>query len=501
MLSSQPVVTQRRQGPSGLADALVLLVVMFVAGWFVVAWAIIRRPILGVPAVVFAGLCAWIGMHDAQALVIYAAVALVVWRVAHRSSYERLVGGRLRRAWRRLWVYERHWRRTMVMSGLGKRYRLRESVPRIRGVEGTRWCDRVQIKLVRGQCTEDVEQVAPELAHSFGARACRVRELGPGRLSLDFTTSDPLIEPISALPIPDVVDLRAVPVGLQEDGEPWRLRLLGTHLLIAGVTESGKSSVLWSLLRGLAPAIRDGQVVVWGIDPKGGMELGMGRELFGHLCGITEMADMLDEAVSVMDDRAERLAGVTRLHTPTVAEPLHLVCFDEVATGSAYLPDSKVRGRINNSLALLASKGRAVGVSAVVLLQDARAEILASRKLFPTRVAMQLAEKAEVDMVLGEGARDKGALCDKIPDSLRGVGFVCLDGKREPMRVRAAHVTDPDIRAMARDYAPGSSPAARLQAVLEGRGDGTLAMTRGQAAELDERRRAWGLPNRKQLSS
>jgi integrase len=48
-----------------------------------------------------------------------------------------------------------------------------------------------------------------------------------------------------------------VAIGLQEDGEPWELRVLGTHLLIAGATGSGKGPVLWSLLRGLAPAIRE----------------------------------------------------------------------------------------------------------------------------------------------------------------------------------------------------------------------------------------------------
>jgi hypothetical protein len=87
MLSSQPVVTQR-QRPSGLVDALGTLVVALVAGWFVVAWAIIRRPILSIPVGGFAGLCAWVGTHDAQALLIYAAVALAcgALRTAARTS-------------------------------------------------------------------------------------------------------------------------------------------------------------------------------------------------------------------------------------------------------------------------------------------------------------------------------------------------------------------------------------------------------------------------------
>jgi S-DNA-T family DNA segregation ATPase FtsK/SpoIIIE len=246
-------VAQRR--PRGLADALVGVLVALVAWWLLVIWVVIRRPVLAVPIAAVAALVALVGAHDAEALAIYAVVALAVWRLAHKRSFQRLAGRRLRAVWRRLWVYERRWRSTMVLSGLGKQYRRRESVPRIRRVQSSVWRDRVQIRLVAGQCTEDVERVAPELAHSFGAEVCRVREHRPGRLWLDFRVRDPLTEVIPALPVPDTVDLRSVQVGLQEDGEPWCLRVLGTHLLLAGVTESGKSSALWSLLRGLAPAI------------------------------------------------------------------------------------------------------------------------------------------------------------------------------------------------------------------------------------------------------
>jgi len=37
------------------------------------------------------------------------------------------------------------------------------------------------------------------------------------------------------------------------------------------------------------------------------------------------MADALDECVEFMNARARRLAGYTRLHAPTVAEPFRVV--------------------------------------------------------------------------------------------------------------------------------------------------------------------------------
>jgi S-DNA-T family DNA segregation ATPase FtsK/SpoIIIE len=492
MQSSQPVV-QQRERPRGLVDALVMLLVALVAGWLLVVWAVVKRPVLAIPTGLFVGLCAWIGGHDALAVAFYLVVALGIWRVAHKQSFQRLVGGRLRCWWRRLWVYERRWRSTLVLCGLGKRYRLRESVPRIWRVESSVWRDRVQVRLVAGQCTEDVERVAPELAHSFGAEVCRVREHRPGRLWLEFRTADPLTEVIPALPVPETVDLMGVQVGVQEDGAPWRLRVLGTHLLLAGVTESGKSSVLWSLLRGLAPAIYEGTVVVWALDPKGGMELGPGEALFARFCAedFEAMADILDEAVAVTQQRTRRCrqAGV-RLHTPTRAEPLILVVIDEVATLTAYQPDRKLRARIDRSVGLLLSQGRGPGVSVLAALQDPRTEVMGFRNLFPTRVALQLDEAGHVDMVLGPGARDQGALCDKIPDTTRGVAYVRVNGVREPTRVRAAYVTDDDIRTMAALYAPGHGPGHRLRAVLEGRG-GELMMTPEQRREVDAIRTAW----------
>lgn len=184
------------------------------------------------------------------------------------------------------------------------------------------------------------------------------------------------------------------------------------------------------------------------------MELWDGQAMFARFEAddYTAMADLLDEAVELMDERTRRLRGVTRQHEPTPTDPLILVVVDEMANLTAYLQDSGLRKRIGKALSLLLSKGRAVGVHVVGALQDPRKDVLPFRDLFPTRIALRLTEAAQVDMVLGDGARDRGALCDRIPRELPGVGYVLLDGEREPVRVRAAYVTDDDIRAMAREF-------------------------------------------------
>ncbi|MEE3919320.1 hypothetical protein V2I01_16220 [Micromonospora sp. BRA006-A] len=49
---------------------------------------------------------------------------------------------------------------------------------------------------------------------------------------------------------------------------------------------------------------------------------------------------------------------------------------DELAALTAYITDRKVRDRIKESLGLLLSQGRAVGVHVVAALQDPRKDVL-----------------------------------------------------------------------------------------------------------------------------
>ena len=182
------------------------------------------------------------------------------------------------------------------------------------------------------------------------------------------------------------------------------MRLRGSHTLVAGATGAGKGSVIWSLIRALGPLIRDGLVTLWVLDPKGGMELAAGAPLFDRFVydDPAAMADVLQDAVAVMQARAARLRGHTRLHDPTPDEPLITVVVDELAALTAYA-ERDDRRRINAALSLLLSQGRAVGVVVVAALQDPRKETLPFRDLFPTRIALAFAEAEQTDLVLGPG--------------------------------------------------------------------------------------------------
>ena len=89
-----------------------------------------------------------------------------------------------------------------------------------------------------------------------------------------------------------------------------------------------------------------------------------------------------------------------------------------------------------------------MGVTVVAALQDPRKEVLPARDLFPTRIGLRMVDPDQVDMVLGAGARNRGARCDRISEALPGVGYVGVDGVAEPVRVRFAYLDDDHIAAM-----------------------------------------------------
>ena len=61
--------------------------------------------------------------------------------------------------------------------------------------------------------------------------------------------------------------------------------------------------------------------------------------------------------------------------------------------------------------------------------------MISLRNLFSTRIALRLDESDQVDMVLGDGARDRGALADQIsplPYTGAGVGIRAAGGLPRP---------------------------------------------------------------------
>jgi S-DNA-T family DNA segregation ATPase FtsK/SpoIIIE len=424
-----------------------------------ITWFMVRHPLLDVAAglvlLVWLNL-GWLGLVGLAALAVIVLTGLRIWRPVW---FVRFIADPAWCRWR-WWYYQRHWHAVLTVAGLAPSYRGSAVLPVLARVQAGEYADLLYVRLVSGQSPIQFADQAEALAHGFGVMLCRVRSSNPGAVILELVRRDALAEPITALSIPTDPDLKALPVGRREDGSVFTIRLAGTHLLIAGATGAGKGSYLWGLVRAMLPLMAAGLVQVWACDSKL-MELAFGRALFDrhgrYAADPADIADLMEQAVADMQARAARFAGKQRDHTPTAEFPFVVVLVDEIAFLTAYQADRKLKDRILAALATLTTQGRAVGYCVVAALQDPRKEVLNIRNLFPDKIALRLDEPAQVDMVLGDGARDRGALCDEIspvPVTGAGVGFVRLETSPDPVRVRAAFVSDEDIHAMAAYAAP-----------------------------------------------
>lgn len=427
-----------------------------------------RHPKLWTIVLAFVGLSVLVGPNDAT-YALYLPVLAVPWRIVHRASYNRWLSGPLRSDWRRWSRYQRHWPDSTSLNRLSvvidNGLDVHPEIVKVR-CEGhsRRWrtqtcTDHVWVRTLISQDVEDYQDRAPTIARDYGARACRVFAADKGRVRLEFAYGpDPLAETIPALSIPataDEIDFSAVPVGRTEKGEPWTIDL-SLHVLLAGATGSGKSGVLQQLIRSLAPAIRDGLVVVHAIDAKDGVELWRWEPLCrgGYEDDDPEAMVALLEAAVVQMKRQSRAAkaGGNRSFRATPETPLHLIVIDEMMDLTDPKSERKdVVKRVHPALGLLLRKGRSAGFIVIGSVTDPREAALPMKNGFPTRIGMRLKAPQETTTILGPGARLNGARCDQIGKHEPGVGFT-----EDAERVRAAYVTDADIAAMARDYAPGS---------------------------------------------
>ena len=272
------------------------------------------------------------------------------------------------------------------------------------------------------------------------------------RVVLVFPRSDRDPDMYEVQPARSMPPGKAVPVAKRAGGGKAKLPLLGSHLLVAGATGSGKGSVIWSIVGALTAGIQSGMVQVWAIDPKGGIELGLGRQVFTRFTAGSDpeqIRDLLASARAQMEARQARMVGHSRLHEPSAAEPWVLIVVDEFLTLTAAIPDKKLRDQVMADLIILLSQGRAVGFTVIAASQVAQKDAIgpAIRDLFTHRVLLRVTTAEQVDMTLGTGARRNGAEADSISDDSPGVGYLLEDG-RQPVRVRFPWWSDQAIRAL-----------------------------------------------------
>lgn len=457
--SSKPRRGNNSRGSgSDIDEAITVTLVALAKAVAMLGWCAVLFPIISIPilASIVVGVC--FGSVFGLFLAMVSGAALTAWSQLSPASFQRWVSEPIRIHWRTWWVYRHRWTALCTLHGLTAKLDDRALVPKLVSVCIGASSDVVEVRILAGQSVADWQNHSAALAEALGARRVTIRSLKPGTIRITAHHRDPLSSPVR-LRCPAIhapVDLSNLRIGVTETAKWWRLPVVGQHILVAGATGSGKGSVLWSIIAALAPGLRAGTARLLVVDPKGGMEFGRGQKLFTGFAhdNADNTVALLRRVTIVMQKRAQRLRGHTRLHVPTEAEPLIVLMIDEIASLTAYIGDRKIRAEVEQLLGLLLSQGRAVGVSVIAAVQDPSKDVLPIRQLFTIRVGLRMTESSQTTMVLGAAAREAGAVCDAIPTATPGVGYVCADGSAEPVRVRAFHVTDPDIDYLSTHFTP-----------------------------------------------
>jgi S-DNA-T family DNA segregation ATPase FtsK/SpoIIIE len=415
-------------------------------------------PAFGVWAVVVWGMTA-VAVSTGAAL-----AGLLVWWRAHPPTYDRFAAPRVRSVWRRWTTYGgRHWAGVLGDCELVREHRRNNQVlvPRVLRVRSvTPSIDTLTVRMVRGQDPQVFIERLPALADALGAHQVAVSRKKPGVLTMIVERRMPFAHTLDAPTIPATsaeVDLRGLDIGDNEYGQPFLLRIRGKHLLVVGASGAGKGSLLWGPLRAMGPMIRDGLVRLWTIDLKGGTETDRGEALFHRWA--TTMDDALDLLTDFRDSMIAKQAWMrehkVRKSAITRETPLELLIIDELAMLTAYGDRSGVREALR-LLAEVLTQGRAADHCVAGYVQEPSKDVIDVRELFTTRICLGVTAASHVDMALGDGARDRGALADQIPgdEAHAGIGFVIDPITRLPIRFRAGYVTDDEIDELATRCAP-----------------------------------------------
>jgi S-DNA-T family DNA segregation ATPase FtsK/SpoIIIE len=319
---------------------------------------------------------------------------------------------------------------------------------RILSATADRWGWTARLALRRGQTARQAVDHMPAIESALGARVGAVRiETDPRRADralMRVTETDPHAEPIPWPGVPSSARSHAasvaspVELGVFEDGSPVLMRLLCRNTLIGGVVGSGKSGVLNVVLAALAACL---DVVVWGIDLKGGIELRPWAACLGRLATTgADAAAMLADAVAELQRRtADLTACGQRLWLPEPDRPALLVVVDEYAE----LPESA-----HACADTLARLGRAAAVNLLAATQRPTQQAMghrAVRSQMDNRVCLRVRERRDVDLVLGQGMHAAGWRAESL--DAPGKFLISTPEHTAPRPARAYLIQDADVQA------------------------------------------------------
>ena len=319
------------------------------------------------------------------------------------------------------------------------------------------WGWRARLRLARGQTISDVMAKLPALESGFGTHRNAIRVYPTAddlanRCELRVLDRDPHADAVpwhgsSVTSITQPIDL-----GPFEDAEPCRVVFLRRHAIVGGATGSGKSGGLNELLASLAAC---GDVVIWAIDLKRGVELRPWAPCIDRLATTpAEAAALLADAVTVLFARAQWLADHgKREWQPSPAMPALVIIIDEYAELADDAPEAM------SDTDTIARLGRAPAVTLVAATQRPTQKVMgqgAVRSQMNIRISFRVEEQRDVDLILGQGKLKAGWHAHKL--NAPGKFLVSSPEHDIPRRARAYLVTDDDVADAVARYAATRPP-------------------------------------------
>lgn len=276
--------------------------------------------------------------------------------------------------------------------------------------------------------------LAEEIALALGCASVRIARSG-GVVHIEMPR--PLEAPVRLLRLVETLGREIPPhtavLGVEETGRPLLLRLPApdvVHLLIVGMTGSGKSALARTILASLALCNAPESLRIVLIDPKG-----RGFASLAHLPHVE--GGVIADAQAAVNRLRLVVREMERRDEEGISAPLLVVAIDELA-------DLLQAGgkTAEATITRLAQRGREAGIHLVACTQKPTAQLIggAMKANFPVRLVGAVATRDEARYA--SGVPDSGA------EKLGGRGDFLLVAKGETTRFQAAWIGESECRAL-----------------------------------------------------
>jgi S-DNA-T family DNA segregation ATPase FtsK/SpoIIIE len=319
---------------------------------------------------------------------------------------------------------------------------------RIVSATGNAWGFTARVILRKGTTAVQAINQVPAIESGLGIRPGSVRALpDPARADaviLRVIETDPHAQPIGWPGQPATSVKKPAELGLFEDGRPVRVVILRRNVLIGGTTGAGKSGLLNVIL---AYLVACADVIVWGVDLKGGMELQPWAQCIEKLATTPREASALfRDAVTEVDRRAAIMTrkGI-RTWGPDPEDPALVTVVDEYAE----MPDEA-----QDDADSVARRGRAVAANMLAATQRPTQEAMggnAVRSQMDVRICLRVRERRDVDLILGQGSFAAGWHAHALTQP--GAFLISAPEFTAPERARGYLITDDQVTAQAASHA------------------------------------------------